>query len=85
MIARSSRWSLSPAASLQAAAIKKFGARLGELETLGRFAHRDGEPVRYDFAERKIVGDRDDDDRGAVRAGRAHRRHVSERLERAVP
>ena len=45
-------------AVIQQAAIKKFGARLGELETTGRFAHREGQPAYYDYAERKIVGDR---------------------------
>ncbi|GIM96623.1 eCIS core domain-containing protein [Paractinoplanes toevensis] len=45
-------------AVIQQAAIKKFGLRLTELENLGRFDHREGEPVRFDYAERKIVGDR---------------------------
>lgn len=63
---------------IQQAAIKKFGARLSELENLGRFDHRPGEPVRFDYAERKIVGDRqamteaqfDAAERTAVMSGR---------------
>lgn len=40
------------------AATKKFAGRVGELETSGRFHHQAGETVRYDYAERAIVGDR---------------------------
>ncbi len=69
---------------LQHAAIKKFGARLGELETTGRFAHRDGEPVRYDFAERKIIGDREKMTQAEFE--KAERiAGLSERLEGTVP
>jgi hypothetical protein len=41
-------------ALIQQAAIKKFGARLGELETKGRFTHREGE-CRTTTNERRIV------------------------------
>jgi Domain of unknown function (DUF4157) len=43
---------------IQQAAIKKFGARISELEAKGRFVHVDGETPRYDYTERRIVGDR---------------------------
>ncbi|MGK5172310.1 hypothetical protein MY526_17665 [Geodermatophilus sp. CPCC 205761] len=69
---------------IQQAAIKKFGARIGELEAKGRFLHVDGETPRYDHTERRIVGDRqamteaqfDKAERTAA---------VSERLEGVLP
>ena len=71
-------------ALIQQAAIKKFGARLGELETQGRFAHREGESPHYDYDERRIVADRATMTQAEFESVERVAR-LAERLEGAVP
>lgn len=71
-------------ALIQHAAIKKFGARVGEMETKGKFAHKPGEKLRYDYDQKSMVGDRDTMTQAQFDTVERHA-GLSENLEKAVP
>jgi hypothetical protein len=71
-------------ALIQNLAIKKFGLRIGELEGAGKFTHRDGEKVHFDYDHKSIVGDRSKMTEAEFELAERHA-GLSDTLEPSVP